>query len=68
MVVDCLTVWLGNWMGHIGYPEGEEIDDAAVKYSSDFDSSARGEFKLFMDKMEQEKRTVILGMYWSCIY
>ncbi|KAJ3107430.1 hypothetical protein HDU96_007878 [Phlyctochytrium bullatum] len=60
VVVDCLTVWLGNWMKRFGYPESEEVTDKSVKWAEGFDATAREEIKVFLERMEAEGRTVVV--------
>ncbi|KAJ3220180.1 hypothetical protein HDU67_005506 [Dinochytrium kinnereticum] len=60
VVVDCLTVWLGNWMARVGYPVGEDITEASVAWAKGFDESAREEVQKFLDRMEAEGKTVLL--------
>ncbi|KAJ3099818.1 hypothetical protein HDU97_002744 [Phlyctochytrium planicorne] len=61
IVVDCLTVWLGNWMKHYGYPpNGEDVDESSVEWADGFDASARAEIKKFLDRFEMEGKTIIL--------
>ncbi|KAJ3288943.1 hypothetical protein HDU79_004434 [Rhizoclosmatium sp. JEL0117] len=60
ILVDCVTVWLANWMGHLGYPKGEEVDEEAVQYADKLDKTAREEMSRFLEKMVAEGRTVVL--------
>ncbi|KAI8614146.1 Cobinamide kinase/cobinamide phosphate guanyltransferase [Chytriomyces sp. MP71] len=60
VLVDCLTVWLSNWMGSLGWPKDETIDEEAVAYADKVDFTARKEIGSFLDKLTAEGRSVIL--------
>ncbi|TPX75600.1 hypothetical protein CcCBS67573_g03140 [Chytriomyces confervae] len=60
VIVDCLTIWLSNWMGTLGWPADETIDDEAVAWADKVDVTARKEMNSFLDRMTSEGRTVIL--------
>ncbi|KAJ3353945.1 hypothetical protein HDU83_006150 [Entophlyctis luteolus] len=60
VLVDCLTVWLANWMAHLGYPSDETVDENAVAWAEKVDSTARAEIAKFLDRMRADGRTVIL--------
>jgi adenosyl cobinamide kinase/adenosyl cobinamide phosphate guanylyltransferase len=55
-----LQVWLGNWMGKLGYPEGEQIDEEAIKYAALLDETARKEIQTFIDRVESMGITVLI--------
>ena len=52
-------IWLGNWMGKLGFPEGEEIDDKAIQWASEVDKTSRKEIQTFIDKAEALGVTVL---------
>ncbi|KAI8852303.1 Cobinamide kinase/cobinamide phosphate guanyltransferase [Chytridium lagenaria] len=60
VVVDCLTVWLGNWMKRYGYYPSEDVDEKAVLWAKGFDETAREEVGKFIDRMVEEGRTVLI--------
>ena len=54
-----VQVWLGNWMGKLGFPEGEEIDEAAIQWAADVDENSRKEIQAFLDRTETMGITVL---------
>ncbi len=55
-----MQVWLGNWMDKLGYPDGEEIDEAAIQYAARLDETARKEIQIFLDRVESMGITVLI--------
>lgn len=55
-----VQVWLANWMGKLGHPKGEEIDEEAIRFADRLDETARQEMQAFLDRAEAAGITVLL--------